>query len=93
MTTQEFTFSMKMKSIGFQPHPPGERMSCNIGGVEIVAVESPLGIHLHFSRCTPREITDFEVKAPGTCSASGLAALIVKNLESVFSDIARAGKA
>jgi hypothetical protein len=93
MSEQEPSFPTKMASLGFQPNSPGLGMVCNVSGVKIVAVESPLGIHLHFTRFTPRTMTQFEVQAPSSCSAPELAGLIVKNLESAFPDIAGAKKA
>jgi hypothetical protein len=89
MSSQESGFEAKMVSLGFQPNSPGLGMTCNISGVKIVAVESPLGIHLHFTRYMPRTMTQFEIKAASSCSASEIAALIVKNLESAFPDVGR----
>lgn len=61
--------------------------------VKISAVESPLGIHLTFTRITPRTAAQFEVKAPHSFSAAQIAALIVQNMECAFPDIAEAQKA
>jgi len=82
-----------MNSIHFHRSESGIGMECNVAGVKISATEAPDGIHLWFTRCTPRTATQFDVKAPASASACQIAALIVKNLESVFPDIAEGKKA
>ncbi len=80
-------FETKLASIGLRPNRMGIAMAANISGVEVTASESPLAIHLTFTRITERTATQYEVEVPTESTAQQIASVIVENIESNFSDV------
>lgn len=94
MTGMEADLEKTLVLIGFRPNTNGLGIGMRVlvEQVEIVAVESPIGLHLTFTAYSSRNASQCEVQLNRDIASAQIAKVIVDTIEESFSDFIASSK-